>query len=114
MSGYKDVEDELAAGTPAELLCATCPWDRLCVQPPQMTKQQVDRQLDKAKSEDEAQPDGRNKMPMATLMTTLMLAGKDKTGQLCPVFALRLRGPDGRQVADGIRSMMRANVGGAA
>jgi hypothetical protein len=34
-------------------------------------------------------------------------AGKDASGKLCPVFSSRLRGPDGRAVADGIRQQMR-------
>ena len=112
MSDYSAVERELAAGTPAELLCATCPWDRLCITPPTLTKQDIDNQIKQAEAKDrEHDPDGK-KMPVGMMLAALSLGGKDKTGTLCPVFTLRLRGPDGRQVADGVRAMMRDGIGG--
>jgi hypothetical protein len=104
---HQHAEKELAAGTPAELICATCPWDRLCVEPPNMSELDIKRQLNDAEQMDLKQDPDKSKMPMATLMTALIFAGKDKTGKLCPVFALRLRGPDGRQCADAIRQTMR-------
>jgi len=105
MSSYTAVRRELQAGTSPDVLCATCPWDRLCVQPPSMTRQEIDRQIDEAKQKD-AKEDS-DKMPVGALLTAVMIGGRDTTGQMCPVFALRLRGPDGRQLADGIRALMR-------
>lgn len=113
MSGYSAVQAELDKGTPAELLCATCPWDRLCVQPPQMTKGEIDRKLAEAQANDERRDPLQKQLPVGTLMMALTLAGRDSSGTLCPVFALRLRGPNGRDVADGVRAMMRDGVGGA-
>ncbi len=109
---YPTVQRELDKGTPAELLCATCPWDRLCVSPPSMTKQDVDRAIAEAEAKDKAKDPAESKMPVSMLLTVMTLGGRDTTGALCPVFALRLRGPDGRQVADGIRSLMRDGIGG--
>jgi len=34
-------QQELDKGTPAELICATCPWDRLCVEPPELSSTEV-------------------------------------------------------------------------
>lgn len=115
---YSAVEQELAAGTPPEMLCATCPWDRLCVKPPAMSAAEVEAQIEKAKARDaERDPDGKA-MPVGMLMTTLVFAGKSNSGEMCPVFALRLRSPEGRQLADSVRSSMRqwgeTNKGGAA
>ncbi len=105
---YENAKKELAAGTPAEVICTTCPWDRLCVQPPSMSSQDIERLTREAEAKDrESDPEGK-KMPAGMLMTLIAFAGKDTAGQLCPVFALRLRGPDGRQVADSIRVTMRS------
>jgi hypothetical protein len=103
---HEQAKRELQAGTPAELICATCPWDRLCVEPPTMSSQEIDRQIAAAQAKDEANPDA--KMPMTMLMTAMVIGGRDSTGRLCPVFALRLRGPDGRVVAHSLRTAMRA------
>lgn len=104
---HEQVKKELAAGTPAELICATCPWDRLCVMPPTMSSQEIERQISEAERQDAERDPEKRGMPLGMLMTALALGGKDATGTLCPVFALRLRGPDGRIVADAIRTTMR-------
>jgi hypothetical protein len=41
-------------------------------------------------------------------MTALIYGGRDTSGQLCPVFALRLRSGDGRKIADQVRSAMQS------
>lgn len=105
---HEQAKKELESGTPAELICAMCPWDRLCVQPPTMSSQEIDRQIKDAEAADEARDPERKGVPAGMLMTALVFAGKDSSGALCPVFALRLRGPDGRQASDGIRTLMRS------
>ena len=104
MSDYNSVKNAMQAGTPPELICAACPWDRLCITPPNMTGGDVEVQIKKAKVEDSARPDSKG---MGALLTALMFAGKDTAAQLCPVFALKLRSPEGRQVADTLRTAMR-------
>jgi hypothetical protein len=100
---YDDVKNAMAAGTPPELICATCPWDRLCVQPPTMTRAEIDRLVSDAEAKDKARDP--NAMPAGMLVTALTFAGKDTSGQLCPVFSLRLKSDRG--VADTIRSAMK-------
>jgi hypothetical protein len=105
---HQQAKQELERGTPPDVICATCPWDRLCVEPPAMSQQEYERHIDKAKREDQERNDGGEKsFPVGMLMTTLAFAGSVSSGRLCPVFALRLRGPDGRKVADGVRDIMR-------
>lgn len=105
MTDYKPVKDALAAGTPPELVCAACPWDRLCITPPTMTSEHIDRMISEAEAKDKQRdPNG---MPTGMLMTALTMGGRDTAAQCCPVFTLKLRGPDGRTIADGIRSSMR-------
>jgi len=104
---HEQAKKDLAQGIPAELICATCPWDRLCVEPPSMSSAEIERQLEEAKLIDQQNdPDGK-RMPVGTLMTTLAFVGRDSSGRLCPVFALRLRGSDGRQIADSLKSTMQ-------
>jgi len=103
VSDYQSVKAELDKGTQPDLLCATCPWDRLCITPPSMTQSQINEHIKKAGADDRREKDGG----MAAIMTALMFAGKDTSAQVCPVFALRLTGPDGRGIADGVRNQMR-------
>jgi len=70
-------------------------------------EKEIDRQIKTAEAKDEIRDPAKSGVPMQTLMTALIYAGKDSMGSLCPVFALRLRGPDGRQAADDIRQIMR-------
>jgi hypothetical protein len=105
VSNYDAVERELASGTQPEVLCATCPWDRLCVQPPEMTKADIEAKMEEAKRQDEQQP-GKG-LPVGSLLTAITFAGRDQAGRMCPVFALTLRSPEGRKLADAIRQMMR-------
>lgn len=111
MADYDQVSKALASGADPAMLCMTCPWDRYCVQPPAMTRADIDAELAKAKREDMAQkgPDGPG-IPMHTLLTAMTTSGRDNLGQMCPVFALRLRSPDGRTIADGLKATMQAEV----
>jgi hypothetical protein len=107
VSDYTPVKKALEAGTPPELVCAACPWDRLCITPPTMTADEIERQINDAERKDAERAGGENKMPVGMLLTALTLGGRDTAAQLCPVFALKLRGPEGRAVADTLRTSMR-------
>lgn len=109
---YDQVKKAMAAGTPHDLICASCPWDRLCVTPPALTAADIEAAVADAATRDKsAARNGGEAMPAQTLMTAMIFAGRDTAGALCPVFATRLRGPEGRQVSDSIRSMMQAMPG---
>lgn len=107
---YEPVKKAMEAGTPPELICAACPWDRLCITPPSMTSGDVDRLIKEAEQKDMAKPGAEGRMPVSMLLTALTFAGKDTAAQLCPVFALKLRSPEGRQLADSIRAEMRGEA----
>ena len=101
---HEAAKKEIAAGTPLEVICATCPWDRLCVHPPTMTTQQVDQRIEQTASVVDGRSD--RERAAALIVAASVFGGKDMVGAVCPVLALRLR--DDRQVSDGIRGMMRA------
>ena len=109
MSDYNAVTEAMKAGTPPELICAACPWDRLCITPPSMSRADIEKQINEAKQQDADKQamSGERGLPVGMLLTTLMFAGKDTAAQLCPVFSLKLKSPEGRQVADSIRNAMR-------
>jgi hypothetical protein len=114
MSDYSAVQNALEGGASPAMLCTTCPWDRNCVSPPTMTKAEIDAHIAKATREDEqrsaqaALMGGEPQLPMGSLMTALVYGGRDTSGQLCPVFALRLRSGNGRRIADSVRSAMQS------
>ena len=109
MSDYKMVSDALTGGADPAMLCMTCPWDRLCIQPPNMTRMQVEEQMESAKRQDQADRDaGKSSgLPVGTLLTALTVAGRDTQSQICPVVALRLGDTDGKKIADGLRLQMQ-------
>lgn len=114
MGDYTSVREALAGGADPAGLCATCPWDRNCVNPPAMTSEQVDARISAAIKADqrhagEARQAGRSPgTPVSTLVTLMAVGSRDITGMLCPVFATRLRSPDGRAISDQVKAIMQA------
>ncbi len=105
-ASYKPVRDAMAAGTPHELICGTCPWDRLCVRPPDMTEQEVIARVEEIRQE--VRRTGGDRTQITAMVTAVAIyGGRDTAGAMCPVFVARLRSPDGRQLADSIRTLMR-------
>lgn len=106
---YQKVADALKDGADPAMLCMTCPWDRFCITPPSMSREEIDRQIEEAgrKDDEKGAQDGGKSMPVATLMTALMFAGRDTQAQLCPVLAMRLKLPEGRTVVDLVKKQMQ-------
>ncbi len=114
MSDYQAVSKALESGASPAMLCQTCPWDRTCLTPPSMTSAEINAKMQEAaqdedKKAQEAAAAGKSPgMPIGSLMTAVIFAGKDTSAQVCPVFALRLRSSGGRQIADGLKASMQA------
>lgn len=113
MSDYKRVQQALESGQEPHLICATCPWDRHCVLPPQMMRSEVEEANRKAREEEEQRAwaasllGKKPEFPIGTLMTAVIYAGRDVQAECCPVFALRLRTSAGKVVADNLKSLMQ-------
>ena len=103
---HQQARQQLQSGIQPDLICATCPWDRLCIEPPAISEREATQKIDAALKQDEERDPQRGGMPVGMLLTALLYAGKPTAGQLCPVFALRLSGPDGRILADRVRVVM--------
>ena len=103
MSNYRQVSEALDRGVEPEMICQTCPWDRLCINPPTMTRSEV-----RAKMPPEDGPTLDNKAFTKTLIELMVFAGKDTQAEVCPVLAVRLRTSDGKGIADTIRTLMVA------
>lgn len=104
---YQDVQAELGRGTSPAVLCATCPWDRMCIQPPKIDHREGTRQIEEATTKDLADDPTRSKLPMGALLTALTVSLQTDAARVCPVFAAKLRSPEGRVIADSIRVQMR-------
>lgn len=87
-----------------QIECATCPWDRFCIRPPMMTKEEVEREI-----KDKMKPDKEDKGGESTLfgglMATMIYGGKDKECPACPVFIEELR--KGPELSKKIKELMK-------
>jgi hypothetical protein len=117
---YEPVVKALASGADPAMLCQTCPWDRMCVSPPTMTRGDIDAKMAEAQAidakklrESSAAAFGIPRsdaegMPIATLVTAMTFGNRDLMAMVCPVFALRLRSSGGRGIADNLKTAMQA------
>lgn len=118
MGNYEPVVKALAEGRDPAMLCTTCPWDRTCVTPPEVTRGDIQAKMAEAAAIDEqrfretASPgfgiQRDDAMPVATLVTAMTWGGRDMAATICPVFALRLRSGSGRKIADNLKAGMQA------
>ena len=112
MNDYRAVSDALAKGASPAALCATCPWDRYCINPPSMTRDDVDKRMKEAQAKDEVKAAAGNDksggVPINTILNIVTFASKDMEAMVCPVFALRLRSSDGRAIVDTMKASMKA------
>lgn len=116
MSDYQAVQKALAEGREPSMLCTTCPWDRSCLNPPTMTKAEVDAVIEKAQQDDvlrsanarlKGKPMAGLEASAGLLVTAVAYGGRDLSAHICPVLALRLRSSSGREIADGLKSSMQ-------
>jgi hypothetical protein len=114
MTDYTPVQKALSDGVQPSVLCATCPWDRMCISPPTTTRAEIDARMAMAAEQDdrklaEARAAGSDPgLPVGSLLTALTFGGRDTMATVCPVYALRLRSSSGRAIADTTRAAMQA------
>lgn len=108
MGGYDDVARALREGREPEMLCVTCPWNRPCITPPEMTSAEVDAEIRVGQAADKAaaETSGQRGVPTGLIIQTAIYAGRDTACQVCPVLALRIR-TAGEPIVKGLRAMMR-------
>lgn len=104
-ASYETVTQALARGDDPAMLCATCPWDRNCVNPPEMSAGDVRQKVSEPA---EAARSAGQDAGMATLAAIAIFAGRDTSLQACPVLAIRLRSGDGRKGAEAVRTLMQS------
>ena len=105
MNNPDAVKNALKDGTDPRMICMTCPWDRLCLTPPQMSAADVEQNIEKAKFDKDGQE--KEDAMFSMIMSTMLFAGKDLQANLCPILTNRLHSSDGRKIADTIRTMMQ-------
>lgn len=110
---YSKVQDELDRGTAPEVLCRQCPWDRYCVVPPTMTRDEVNTEMAEAKRKDRLRADQQEAagkpvgIPVETVVAALSLSRLASTLPCCPVFILRLRSNRGKKIAELAKEQMQ-------
>ncbi len=77
-------------GIEQQVECATCTWNKLCVEPPTMTKEEVDAKC-RPPDLSEVEREKAESTVMGGLMNALFFSGKDRECPACPVFIERLR-----------------------
>lgn len=117
MNDYTRVEEALKKGVDPVHLCMTCPWDRFCITPPTMTSDEVDSRIKEAETKDNernlaAGKSPRDSMPIGMMLSTLMLAGKDRQAEICPVLSLALRTKIGEQLSRTLKAFMQKDDDG--
>lgn len=70
-----------------QIECSTCPWNKNCIEPPSMTKEDVEKTVE----EMEEKGGSKEGKLMSGLMSALVFVGKDKECHACPVFIEKLR-----------------------
>ena len=83
--------------------CTSCQWNKYCIEPPIMTKEEYEEMINKEK--DKAKMDGESGV-YSSLLTALVFGGKDKTCNACPVFIDRLS--QGPELSNKIKEIMRS------
>jgi hypothetical protein len=111
---YLTVRQALDRGDQPDHLCLTCRWDRTCIEPPEMTKADVEQQMqasvDLGKAlAGKAAEEGRPAPPPLglALLTAAIYGVADMTSAVCPVLALRLQDVDGHRVAKALKQQMQ-------
>lgn len=77
-------EKELLNAANEVLECKDCSWNKFCIEPPTMSKEEVDRTIKNAENEGKEDP-------MSSIMAMLFFGGKERQCNVCPVFANRLK-----------------------
>ena len=85
-----------------QVQCASCAWNRNCIEPPHMTEDEVKAQMEESKVE--AKEQGEAGL-LGGLMSAMFFAGKDREATVCPVIADTLR--DGPELSQYIKDYMR-------
>ena len=85
--------------------CTTCTWNKMCVNQPTMTKEQME---EKIKLPDKESGEGKEEKGIfGGLLNVMMFAGKDTECRCCPVFISRLS--QGPELTQKIKDIMRGS-----
>lgn len=103
---FQKVQEALNDGVDPKLICATCPWDRFCIIPPAMTKAEVDKAISEV--QEGASKTDKNAVPVGALLATLVFSGRDTNAKICPVLSNGLRLPEGKNIAEGLKQIMKS------
>ena len=98
----------MMSGVEQQLSCRTCQWNKLCIEPPTMTAEEVYKKIHDEDPMQELKPDDDVKKVDGSLMSEMLNAmfysGKDTECHVCPVFAAKLM--ESPELSNKIRQFM--------
>lgn len=80
--------------------CATCPWNRNCIEPPTMTADDVKGVIEK-----QEEGNSSEKRMVGGILATMVFGGKDTECRACPIFIERLR--QGPELSGRVKEIMK-------
>ncbi len=85
--------------------CPTCPWNKNCIEPPTMTKEEVDAKVKEARPTPEMSGEQKEGVILSGMLSVMFFGGKDTESQVCPIFANVLR--DSPELSQKIKALMQ-------
>ena len=80
--------------------CATCQWNKNCIEPPTMTREEIEERVKESVDED------GDKGLMKGLLATMMFVGRDTQATICPIFANKLN--ESAELSNKIKELMKS------
>ena len=87
--------------------CLSCQWNKNCVEPPTMTKLEVEGKMAEMQPKPGATQEDSGKALFRGLTSALIFGGRDTQAQVCPTFANALR--SGPELSQQIKSIMKGS-----
>ena len=82
--------------------CSSCNWNKQCILPPSMTREEVEAKINEAKEPEDGSPPNAFK----AMMLVSIFGTKDMEAHVCPVFADELR--KSAEMSNEIKELMKS------
>lgn len=86
--------------------CSTCPWNKLCIQPPSMTRAEIDNKVNSSLGKMNSDKEDKEGGAIGAMMTAVMLGGRDRECFACEVFVDKLR--ESPELSNKIKELMKS------
>ena len=88
-----------------QAICANCQWNKQCIEPPNMTEDEVKAEIGLDEKPNIDSREDAEKSLLSTMMKAVVFGGEDKKAIVCPILADALR--SGPEVSLAVRNIMQ-------